>query len=248
MSAEKMFRNNPRVYFWTFTFKAVLRDEMAAIYFQSFMKELRNYFPTATGLRVVEVHPSFYSHGLHYHCLLNQRMSWHIIKRIGKRFGITGIHVKRADKESAFYLAKYITKEQNLSKGMRKWGTIGGFHAVKVSQIQVDSQLTSNIKIIQEMINLRQFTYAFFLYIGKQTLRYGEISDWPTTEKITAYHAKIEKVCDIEKHVAVADDDGINECQNPIESAVSRLVPIRFKTSDGWQTHFVPVKPERIPF
>src|SRR5580692_6942696 len=128
MSAERLFNHCGQVYFWTFTWPKCMPDWRYGPSWNLFIKGLNRFYgATIVGLRVWEVHPGEYSHGLHCHALINRHLNIFIVRRIAKRYGLGHVWVARADIGAAGYLAKYITKENQLSPGMRQWGTIGGF-------------------------------------------------------------------------------------------------------------------------
>lgn len=245
MSVEKLFENSPAVYFWTFTFKEVLHDFQAMYLWNQFMRSMKNAFPMMHGLRVVEVHPGTEmrpSHGLHFHCLLAPRMNVQVVQKVGKRWGFGRMHVQLADKDSAYYLAKYLTKKGELEPGARRWGTVGGFHGVKVRNIEIDCILTRNIRRAQELMRVEQFGYAMSIYIYQQTMRYGAIADWPTLKFITperAWSATVKEV--------TADDDG--QYYETHRKDVLETSFLRVKTNSGWKNH-EHLKPatEREPF
>jgi hypothetical protein len=60
------------------------------------------------------------------------------MRRIGHRYGFGRAFVERADPDSAFYLAKYIAKRQDLWPGMRRWGTVGGFDHCRKHDVIVE--------------------------------------------------------------------------------------------------------------
>lgn len=185
------------------------------------------------GLRVVEVHPGTIhrpSHGLHFHCLLAPRMNVHVVQKVGKPWGFGRMHVQLADRDSAYYLAKYLTKKGELAPGSRRWGTVGGFTGVKIANIEIDCILTRNIRQAQDMMRTGQFGYAMSIYIYQQTVRYGVIANWPTLKFITPERAWAATVKEV-----IADDDGqYYETHAPGKKELSFL---RVKGADGWKNY-----------
>lgn len=230
MSAQRMFEYYPNsVFFWTFTWKHVMPDWRYYYSYDKFMHNLCHFLGnTLYGLRVWEIHPGFYSHGLHCHALLNRRISIHIVNRFAKKYGLGRCNVKKADIDTAFYLSKYMTKDSGLSEGMRQWGTIGGFKSVKVNDIEIDSQLTRNIKWIQKNIMVRQLGYAFFIYINAQTMKYGRVQDWPLKKLrcVTKYSAECKRVKDIiaqenDRQYAIDEEKRLHRITaHPIEKSI----------------------------
>lgn len=139
-SAEKLFDDYPEVYFWSFTMKKVMSDWCYSGVWKRFMHDVGQiYGGCLRGLRVVELHKS---HGLHWHCLLNKRVWIGEVLRIGKRYGVGRMHVKRCNRGVIDYLIKYVSKDfggPKINAGIRRWGTIGGFVGVRVASVEVES-------------------------------------------------------------------------------------------------------------
>lgn len=245
MTTERMFRCSNQVYFWTFTWPKCMPDHRYQFSWHSFITDLNNFFgQTVVGVRVWEVHEGNLSHGLHCHALINRRLNIHIIKRLCKKHGLGICWVKKADEGAMFYLAKYLTKENQLSKGMRQWGTIGGMPSVKVNNIQVESHLTKNIKWIQEKIEIRKASYAFFLFISQNTRRYGLIKDWPIQKLhcVTKMNSEAKKVRDI-----TPDDTGIYP-ETKAQQVYYKLRVVKYRSEYGWTEALVHDKPIEEPF
>lgn len=140
MSAQALFGLGRRVYFWTFTFKNTYPDWWYPAAWRKFALAVYNlYGGDVCGLRVIEAHKE---HGLHYHLLVNRRMSIHLIRRIATPLGIFWIHVsKRAVPfAAALYVSKYVTKYgPKLHEGIHRWNTFGAFQAVKKNSVIIDS-------------------------------------------------------------------------------------------------------------
>lgn len=236
-----MFQRFPKVYFWTFTFVKVHEDWKYPLLWNGFMKDVYHFFGgTVCGLRVIEIHPGQYSHGLHYHALLSRRIAIQIMKRLGKRHGMGRISVSTANIEAAHYLAKYLTKENGLSKGMRQWGTIGGFKGVKKNSIQIDSVITRNIKWSQKHCKLQQFSYAFFRHIAKESLIYGEINDWPQ-KSLNTIHIKNAKAQTLKSILSYEPEEETKINSYPIVPSSPWMPTERYRiqTKTGW-TDFKP--------
>lgn len=142
-------------------------------------------YPLLKGLRVVEVHPgnNFHglSHGLHFHCLFNQRICVHRVRRIAKKFGFGRIHARKVSQAEAAYLGKYLTKKQpELSKGARRWGTINWTNACKVRDVQIESTFHRNIKRVQSAVKQDQLSPDVIHSIFVNTRLHGEFNEWPT--------------------------------------------------------------------
>jgi len=181
MSAEKLFAENPKqIYFWTFTFKQVHPDFRYPLLWKQFTRKLQHmYGDCLHGLRVLQVHPG--GHGLHYHALLTKRVAVQIVRRLGKRYGIGRVQVEHCGPGAIHYLAQYLrpTEDFELSKGMRRWGSMGGFKQVVTANIEIESELTRNIRIIQHDTKVKQIGFPLFQYISAQTMLYGRVACWP---------------------------------------------------------------------
>jgi len=177
LSAEKLFEfTSGEAYFWTFTFKKVYHDWQYPMLWHKFIEQLRDsHYGMCWGLRVIEPHKE---HGLHYHAIMGCRVSVDLARRIGKRWGIGRVQVTRCNIHAAKYLSKYLTKRSLLYPGMRRWGTIGGFRAVKVNDIEVDSMFHRNSRKLWEG---KKVGYRVTNCVMAQTRLYGEVHEWPET-------------------------------------------------------------------
>lgn len=159
MTAHKLFecaaRKRASCYFWTFTFKRVLHDWEYPERWHKFIRELSDMHAGMCGVRVVEPHKR---HGLHYHCIIDVRVSRHVVCAIGKKYGIGFVWVERCDMGTAHYLSKYLGKESRrmlslTGRRLRKWGTIGGFQGVRYKDIVVDSAyMRARRRIVKERL------------------------------------------------------------------------------------------------
>jgi len=143
LSAERLFAQGKPIYFWTFTWYDVHLDREYAALWSGFVKAM-NYalgYRTGSGafqgLRVVEPHKM---HGLHYHALLNRRLSVDEVRSVGARFGIGRVHVKLCeDVGIARYMAKYLTKARMSGTRVRVWGGVGGFKCCRGVDVEIGS-------------------------------------------------------------------------------------------------------------
>jgi len=189
-----MYEKWPRsVYMWTFTFEKFQPDWRAMMRWDEFKTKLcgrgfgarhNSRYPLLQGLRVVEVHPgnNFHglSHGLHFHCLFNQRVCVHWVRRVACKFGFGRIQARKVTQEEARYIGKYLTKGQpELTKGARRWGTINWPEACKVRDIKVESTFHTNIRKVQEATKSCQLSCDIIHTIFVNTRIHGEYKDWP---------------------------------------------------------------------
>lgn len=180
MTVEKLEECCGQLYFWTFTFKNVMPDWWYPRHWNMFCKALGNlhggFIP---GVRVIEPHPGRdgrESHGLHYHAIMGVRINKHLVARIAHRYGIGIFSVKKCDKHTAWYLAKYLSKNEAIHKGMRRWGMMGGFQGVKKNNIVVDSQFHRNMA---EIFRGKKVTCPMTTAVWARTKLFGPVSQWP---------------------------------------------------------------------
>lgn len=167
MSAHKFYQQTWKVYFWTFTCKEVHPDWCYSEIWRRFNLDLQNlYGGLLAGLKVIEFHDN---HGIHWHALLNQRMYAPIVRRIGKRYGIGRVHVRKkpADEGAIGYLADYLTEDFKRTNPLycraSRWGTVGRFKGTRVRDIEVTgSRLQEQIGWVKEMIHMEQLPYRLF--------------------------------------------------------------------------------------
>jgi len=178
LTCEKLFDTFPKLYFWTFTFKTVMPDWRYSYAWAAFIRDLQNlHGQMILGVKCIEVHPG--GHGLHYHAILNVRVNAHIVRRIGKRYGIGRVHVRTCNIGAAYYLVPYLRKEDGLSKGIRRWSTVGGFVGVKKRDIEVDSPYQRNM---QRLSGGRKVGFALATTIYRITQTWGDLESWPDSE------------------------------------------------------------------
>jgi len=179
-SVERLFAMGKPVYFWTFTFKRVYDETDYAWRWTSFVKAIeyahcnRRGRGRMFGLRVVEPHES---HGLHYHALLNFRLSVHIVRRVGVRFGIGRVDVIRCeDSGVGLYLAKYLAKSKRFGSRVRSWGVIGGFLACRCSDVEIDSPFH---RCMRELVPDQQVDFRSAALVMGMSRLHGDLKHWP---------------------------------------------------------------------
>ena len=129
-SAASLWQPGLRVYFWTVTFREVRADWEQSAAFTAFLEQLRRQVdPDMGGVKVGELHPG--GHGVHYHLLVNRRISVHLVRKLGRRYGIGRIFVEVADQNAGpEYLAKYLSKRGDhplckSGRNQRRWSCFG---------------------------------------------------------------------------------------------------------------------------
>jgi len=146
-----------KLYFWTFTTKEVLPDWRLAPIWKRFIRDVCHLFDDdggspLTGIRVLERHRKG---NLHYHAIVNRRIPVDEVRKIGGKYGIGRVHVRkvRSNDGALFYLAKYLGKDRRVvGEGCRikAWGTIGDASwSVKRSDIKVDDRFTRLVRKVK---------------------------------------------------------------------------------------------------
>jgi len=171
------------MYFWTITSVKCMHDwqyPLAWARLSRLLFQLGGIF----GVRVLEPHQE---HGLHYHLLINRRVSVHLMRRMANRsgFGWKGqyprVHVCVADAGVSWYLAKYLAKGGKLWPGLHRWGTIGGYRQSKKNAIEIDSVTMRAFRAVRGEMKWRydecQGLWAECVYHGNLILdRIAEIN------------------------------------------------------------------------
>ncbi len=126
--AAFLFASKPlgqqQLFLWTFTFKEVLGVKETRKRWNHLLTLLLRTWPKLQGLRVFESHEE---HGLHVHLLTNQFIDVNQARELAQQAGWGRIHVKRARREQAGYLAKYLSKER--PECLKRWRLWAGFGA-----------------------------------------------------------------------------------------------------------------------
>src|ERR1043166_2843102 len=109
-TVRKMLRQNPKLYFWTFTFREVHSLKRAMQLWNQFLTVLKRKFGFR-GVRVLELHEE---HGCHFHVITNRRFAIRKILLMCERHGFGRIDVRRVtDAARAIsYLCKHLSKRQ----------------------------------------------------------------------------------------------------------------------------------------
>src|SRR5437762_7997683 len=107
-TVRKMLRQNPKLYFWTFTFREVHSLTEAMGLWNQFLLLLKRKLQFR-GVRVLELHEK---HGCHFHVITNKRYAIRKIQEFKERYGFGRIDVREArDTSTAIrYLCKYLVK------------------------------------------------------------------------------------------------------------------------------------------
>jgi hypothetical protein len=181
-TCKDLYQTFEDIYFWTFTMVEVMPDWWYGLTWNKFIVQLQKlYGGEIAGVKVVELHKD---HGIHWHCLLNQRIWAGQVRRLGRGYGIGRVHVKRAKEEDIDYCAKYVSKqfedpEKKIMSQLRRWGTIG-FNPVQVRDVEIKSKFHDNMDIAKRIFG-GQVPFLFTQFLM------GPARVWPFEE--------IEKAC-----------------------------------------------------
>jgi len=188
MSVGRLFDGGGRVYFWTLTFVNVHNDDEYGRLWTGFWKGMSVAHGSfrrwkCPGIRVIEPHES---HGLHFHFLTKKRLSVHIVRRIGKRFGIGRIDVQKCDRGAGLYLSKYLGKSKSFGMRVRSWGAMGGFLVCRKSDVEVDSSFHRNMAFIVERTGGR-IDMGMSTAIFQHSLLHGDMDNWSDKRGLTYF-------------------------------------------------------------
>jgi hypothetical protein len=140
-TVRKMLRQNPKLYFWTFTFREVHSQKNAMRLWNQFLTLLKRKLGFR-GVRVLELHDE---HGCHFHVVTNQRFPIRKILAFSERYGFGRLHVRPvSDAKSAIkYLCKYLSKSRpGCLKRARLWSAFGTIERTRVKDVLTDTPMT----------------------------------------------------------------------------------------------------------
>jgi len=176
LTCQRFFEVWPKPYFWTFTFRDVMPDDWYPQHWHRFIVHLNNlHGGHIMGVRVVELHEE---HGLHYHAILNMRISIHLVNRIARKYGIGRVGVEECNFGAAEYLVPYLNPRDGakITKGMRQWGTIGGFKGTKTCDIEIDSPFHRNMRLLNSG---GKVGFKICNEVFRFSAKYGDFHEWP---------------------------------------------------------------------
>lgn len=137
------------LYFWTFTLRKAQEDSFVGGMFSAFIRRVCHWYRLDMvplgGVRVIERHKSGVPH---WHSVVNKRIPVDELRKLGKRFGIGRMEVKKVYySRGAFdYLREYMEKEKTFQgRGVRlsKWSTFGFTpFATKVNDVVCENSAT----------------------------------------------------------------------------------------------------------
>src|SRR6266478_1685068 len=140
-TVRKMLLQNPKLYFWTFTFREVHSQKDAMRLWNQFLTLLKRKLGFR-GVRVLELHED---HGCHFHVITNQRFQIRKILVFAQRYGFGRLNVKPVDDPgmAIVYLCKYLSKARpGCLKRARLWSAFGKIERTRVKDILTDTPLS----------------------------------------------------------------------------------------------------------
>jgi hypothetical protein len=150
-TVRKMLRQNPKLYFWTFTFREVHSLKRAMEIWNQFLTVLKRKFGFR-GVRLLELHEE---HGCHFHVITNRRFPIRQILLMCQRHGFGRIDVRRVtDVARAIgYLCKYLAKRrERCLKRARLWSAFGKIERTRVRDVLVD---TPEVRLLRRIMGKR---------------------------------------------------------------------------------------------
>src|SRR6266496_3059704 len=147
-TVRKMLRQNPKLYFWTFTFREVHSLKRAMQLWNQFLTLLKRKVQFR-GVRVLELHEE---HGCHFHVVTNKRFPIRKILALGERYGFGRIDVRRVTDtaQAISYLCKYLSKRRaRCLRGARLWSAFGKVERTRVRDVVLD---TERIRLLRRIM------------------------------------------------------------------------------------------------
>ena len=147
-TVRKMLRQNPKLYFWTFTLREVHSLTEAMQLWNEFLTLLKRKVEFR-GVRVLELHEE---HGCHFHVITNERFRIEEILPLGKRYGFGRTNVKRVTDaaQAVSYLCKYLSKPRaRCLRRARLWSAFGKIERTRVRDILVD---TPKVRLLRRIM------------------------------------------------------------------------------------------------
>jgi hypothetical protein len=143
-----MLRENPKLYFWTFTFREVHSLRIAMRLWNEFLTLLKRKLGFR-GVRVLELHEE---HGCLFHVITNQRFPIRKILPLGERYGFGRIDVRRVTDtaQTVGYLCKYLSKRRvQCLKSARLWSAFGRIERTRVRDVVFE---TERIRLLRRIM------------------------------------------------------------------------------------------------
>src|SRR5499427_4673911 len=147
-TVRKMLRQNPKLYFWTFTFREVHSLKRSMELWNQFLTLLKRRLGFR-GVRVLELHEE---HGCHFHVITNRRFPVRKVLLMCERHGFGRIDVRRVTDaaQAISYLCKYLSKRrERCLKRARLWSAFGKIERTRVRDVLVD---TPKVRLLRRIM------------------------------------------------------------------------------------------------
>ena len=154
-TVRKMLRQNPKLYFWTFTFREVHSLQTAMKFWNQFLTLLKRKLEFR-GVRVVELHAE---HGCHFHVITNRRYSIRKIQTFKERYGFGRIDVRQVQDPAVAirYLCKYLSKRRaGCLKRVRLWSAFGRIERTRVRDVVIDTPMGRLVRAVMGRPSVEQ--------------------------------------------------------------------------------------------
>jgi hypothetical protein len=143
MCIDSLFERSSHVYMWTFTFPETLHAWLAAHSWLTLWQKLNNYYGRCSGVRVMEFHRD---HGIHFHVLIDRRVSIDVVRRMCRQCGFGRVHVCEIRREDRYYVAKYVNKDRDMPQGLRRWASFGTKHKTRCRDLEMRSSVADAMR------------------------------------------------------------------------------------------------------
>lgn len=150
-TVRKMLRQNPKLYFWTFTFREVHSLKRAMQLWNQFLTLLKRRLGFR-GVRVLELHEE---HGCHFHVITNRRFPIAKVLLMCERHGFGRVDVRRVTDaaRTISYLCKYLSKRrERCLKRSRLWSAFGKIERTRVRDVILD---TPKVRLLRRIMGKR---------------------------------------------------------------------------------------------
>jgi len=234
LNCRQLFELTDSVYFWTFTFPMEVQCARQANRFWKWLNlRMGKLFGSKwCGVRVLELHPG--GHGWHFHALITGRLPAGLVWRIAAKYHFGRVDVRKARLADGDYLAKYLLKETDFPRGVRKWAVIGRryIRPVKVKNIVCNSELSLNMKAVREVVGSRM-SNRLAQWVGQMTIEHGNLARWPLGGAVMPEGAfQLRSGCGEKPWLQARGKDGL-----PAEFQSVRL---KDSGTGEWFTHYFP--------
>jgi len=167
MNVEAFGRVSRALFLWTLTTPGTESAASVENIWDAFWQVLRGKEgrrgKTLVVIRVLEPHPK--GHGWHVHFLTDRWLKVQLIRDIAESVGFGRIHVAPIRKDSAGYVAKYVSKSLGQSHGARRiWSVVGGVSTKEWRVLVKDIAVSSHARTLVGMMRREWGGYWLMSY------------------------------------------------------------------------------------